>query len=545
MSNNAGRPSRRHLVAASALALSLLAGCATQHPTAVVAERVPQANEGLVTLRLVNASTVQLRDFIVRSLDNGQELPLTVEQFGQTQSSTFVGHLPAGRWQPKTLTGTRDGLVLVTAPIERFVAPFEVQAGRVTDMRTLVFVSLEETSTARESGKNGATTWKTAFRLSTEPTPVPVQPLLQARWPALAAKLLAQPPLAWAGSREATDERALQVARERAVAIANPQFVTPRLLMIGGPMGALDRWDLQERRLRRSQLPTVHGIQAYEVLADGRWLAGGEAGFLAVSESAGKSWTPIELLQPGDVVLLLHQHADGAVWMAVDRDHGVAVYRADPKALSNWQLVKELASDRIDEPPAIDRALLSLRPRTLADFAVASEDRLVVVTHPKLIHSMDFRTGQWERAETPRVFKQGLKITPDGFIAGTWGPDWVVTSTDYGKTWQRMKSWVNMSQPHFIDKSRGWTLVNDLGLLGPRQQHVNATQDGGQNWAQGVETNSRGIDTPWLAPFWTDPSGQLMFRIAYGSMLQISRDGGANWKFYWDEAPKPGLQASR
>ena len=56
MSNNAGRPSRRHLVAASALALSLLAGCATQHPTAVVAERVPQANEGLVTLRLVIGS---------------------------------------------------------------------------------------------------------------------------------------------------------------------------------------------------------------------------------------------------------------------------------------------------------------------------------------------------------------------------------------------------------------------------------------------------------------------------------------------------------
>ncbi|MDO5691952.1 MAG: hypothetical protein Q4G70_05625 [Pseudomonadota bacterium] len=516
---------------APAMLAAALAGCATTHPTMVDATTEPDPNDGLVALRLVNTSgSIKLRELKVRSLTTGQEISLLAQQFGQTQTATFLGRLPAGRYQPTSLVGTENLMAEVTVPLDKAGDPFEVQARRVTDLRTLVFVPLIETDTRVDSKRPNWREWQTSFLISSHPTPVAVDALLKARLPKMAATMLAQPPLV--GTIGTADKAALHQAVRRTRAAVNSRFVNDHLSMSGGPLGVVEIYDIKAGRRERIHMDTAHAIQAFEVLADGRLLVGGESGFLALNDPKRQTITPIQLLSPGDIVLLLQQASDGRVYLVADRESKVAVYRADPRSLTDWTLVRELPTEHSNESPAFDTRMFVLRDWRLPNFAEASNERLVVHTPPKQLHSMDLRTGQWETTTTQRAFRHGFKITPDGFIAGMWGPGWIATSNDYGRTWNRMSTWINATQPHFIDKQRGWVQVHSVGLMGSDKQHMQISQDGGQTWTQGPFTTPEKVSGghTWLDPFWIDPTGKVMLRYSLGHYLETSTDGGAKWE---------------
>src|SRR5437867_4005742 len=149
-----------HSLAAPLLALAALAlsGCATP-PTAVSADTEFKPNEGLVAVRVVELGDVPIKRFSVVSEATGEVYPMRAIQFGQTSATTYVGRLPAGRYQPKEMWGTAIDrsraasvtvsggavsvgvpTVTVTVPLASLTGKFDVQARRVTDLGTVVFV---------------------------------------------------------------------------------------------------------------------------------------------------------------------------------------------------------------------------------------------------------------------------------------------------------------------------------------------------------------------------------------------------------------------
>ena len=184
----------RRGVLALAVALPMwLAACST--PTAVSSSSEFEAQEGLVVLRLVDVGNVPISRFTVVSEQTGEEHPLRAIRFGQTVNTTYVGRLPAGRYQPKNLTGsTHQGTMIhsTTVPLAELTGSFDVEASRVTQLGTMVFVRLGN------AGFNADTlTTKVRFALPLDPTPVPVEPMLASRFPQLAKAAAGKPPLGW------------------------------------------------------------------------------------------------------------------------------------------------------------------------------------------------------------------------------------------------------------------------------------------------------------------------------------------------------------
>ncbi|MDO5691954.1 MAG: hypothetical protein Q4G70_05635 [Pseudomonadota bacterium] len=515
---------------AAGVLVAALAACA--HPTALNVDTEPEPNDGLVTLRLVNASAMRVHSFMVRSLDTDEKLPLRAESFGQTQTLTFIGRLPAGRYQPISFMGAGAGVKAgeaLTVPLDKATPPFEVQARRVTDLRTLVFVPLMETERSVEPSRaNISSESRFSFGLSGDRTPVAVEALLKARLPKMAATMLAQPPLV--GSMGAPDAAVRREAVQRTPATANPRFVNDHLSMAGGPLGVVQIYNAKTDRLEQVHMNTAHAIEAVELLADGRLLAGGEAGFLALNDPKRGTVTPIQLLSPSDMVLALRQAPDGRLYLVVDRDSGVAVYRAEPRSPTDWTLLRELPAERPDKSPVPDRA------QKLRAAAAASNERLVIFAYPKQLHSMDWRTGQWETAASPRSMGRGFKVTPDGLVYGLGiadntltTPDRVITTTDYGRTWNQLPPQGFASQHHFISRQKGWMVALPPEFSLSMDRYLHTSQDGGQTWVKGPLVKGLPFDAGG-DPLWADPAGKVLLRYTSWGMLRASTDGGVNWK---------------
>lgn len=492
-----------HSLAAPLLALAALAlsGCATP-PTAVSADTEFKPNEGLVAVRVVELGDVPIKRFSVVSEATGEVYPMRAIRFGQTSATTYVGRLPAGRYQPKEMWGTAFDrsraanvsvsggavsvsvpTVTVTVPLASLTGKFDVQARRVTDLGTVVFVPTSAPGSRSADGERNF-----SFALPLLPIAVPTEALVQARFPALAKAIEGRSALSWvSGTVPQPPRQVLDAARQRVVALTKPTFAADGAMLTGGAMGVIDRYGRDGLSARRVWVDTPHAIEAVVVLHDGRWLAGGEEGFLALSTDQGASWQPLPRLSPEDVVIHLSQAADKRVFMVVDRDREAVVYQALPKASSTieWKELRRLPSDR--EQGAMTQEFGEAK-KFLRDHVAVTDNRLVVYTRPGTLHSFDFRSGAWESNEAPfRSFHHGLKATPDGLVIGMVAQHWVYTTLDYGRSWTRMESFVHMTEPHFIDRQRGIMLAAELSMMMPGPYKIRTTQDGGKTWTTGAQ----------------------------------------------------------
>jgi photosystem II stability/assembly factor-like uncharacterized protein len=507
---------------AALLIVALLSGCAT--PTAVSTETEFQPNEGLVALRVIDLGQVPIRRFTVVSESTGQVYPLRAVRFGQTSTMTYVGRLPAGRYQPKSLLGFKQvGLEARTrtVPLDELTGKFDVEARRVTDLGTMALIEGDGKSYEyRAVGRDRY--WKSEFALPLDPTPIPTEQLLAARFPQLAKAVGGKSALGWvAGTAPQHSAGSVSDARSRVRAVTQPRFVDGSTLLAGGSLGVVQQ-HAAAARPRSVNADTVHAIETALVLKDGRWLAGGEEGFLALSRNAGATWHRLAGLGPDEVVLHLMQTPDGRLLMVTDRDREAVVYQSAPDPIQ-WTVIRRIPSDR--EQGALTTEF-GEAARFLPDFAAASRDRLVVHTRPGSLSSFDLRTGQWETHETPRSFPGGIKVTPDGYVIGIWNPAWIYGSLDYGKTWTRLEAWANMTQPHFIDHRRGVTVAAEVSLTGISPYKMRFTEDGGKTWKTGAEV---GRFWDWLQPLWTDLTGATLFTISDGA-IRTSNDQGKTWR---------------
>lgn len=523
----------RRIVLALALALSTaLIACSV--PTAVSSDSEFQAQEGLVVLRLVDVGTVPISRFTVVSEQTGEEFPLRAIRFGQTVNTTYVGRLPAGRYQPKNLTGsTQQGTLIhsATVPLAELTGKFDVEASRVTQLGTMVFVRLGSADFNAET-----MTTKVRFALPLDPTPVPVEPMLASRFPQLAKAAAGKPPLGWVkGTVPTQPPRLIDVARAMVRVQSQPAYADASTVVAGGSLGVVVKTRPGEKPVRHAA-PTVHAITSVLALQDGRWLAGGEEGYLALSSNEGGQWQALPALPPDEVVLHLTQRPDGRLLMVTDSDRAAVVYESADHPIA-WKEIHRIDSEREQHAlvKPIDEAA-----HYLPDHATSSKDRLVVFTQPRTLSTLDYRSNRWVSHATPRPFPAGIKVTPDGYVIGM-GPQLSLHgSDDMGKTWKRLESWIQMTEPHFYDRKRGVMLAVDTEILagGRGQYKIRITEDGGATWKTGDAANGwYGVIGPppsnpfgrLLKPLWTDPGGRLLHTMESSGRISTSRDGGRTW----------------
>ena len=529
-----------HSLAAPLLALAALAlsGCATA-PTAVSADTEFKPNEGLVAVRLVELGDVPIKRFSVVSEATGEVYPMRAIQFGQTSATTYVGRLPAGRYQPKEMWGTAIDrsrapsvsvsggavnvgvpTVTVTVPLASLTGKFDVQARRITDLGTIVFVPTSAPGSSADRER------KFSFALPLLPIAVPTEALVQARFPALAKAIEGRSALSWvSGTVPQPPQQVLDAARARVVALTKPTFVADGAMLTGGAMGVIDSYGRDGLSARRVWVDTPHAIEAVVVLHDGRWLAGGEEGFLALSTDQGASWQPLPRLSAEDVVIHLSQAVDKRIFMVVDRDREAVVYQALFTASSTieWKELRRLPSER---EQGVMTQEFGESKKFLRDHVAVTDNRLIVYTRPGTLHSFDFLSGAWESNKAPfRTFHSGLKATPDGLVIGMVAQHWVYTSLDYGRSWTRMESFVHMTEPHFIDRQRGVMFAAELSMMLPGPYKLRTTQDGGKTWDSGAQV---GGAHELMQPLWTDPSGKALYRMRL-KRIELSKDQGQSW----------------
>lgn len=530
--------SSRRLWAGATLALAMLAsGCATHESTTVSRESSLAAGEGVVVARLVNLDGLPIYRFLVRGEGHPQTYELKGVRFGQTSTLTFVGRLPKGRYRPVELQGGGQvgaAVQHVTIPLADRTGSFDVEPGRVTDLGTLAYDSHGEEVVKQREGLDRLLARRAAstksFTLALDPTQVPSQPLLAARFPSYAAAASGRPALGWQpGSLPRQSEGRFRQLAVGAEASSPPAFIGADHTLAGGDLGLVIE--------RRGKLPavrhwagTVHRIDAVLALRDGRWLAGGEEGFTARSDDAGSTWQRLAGPGPGEAVVHLGEASDGRLFMVTMADTGSTVYVSNPGPIV-WRVLRQIDVGREAKSSTggfmAQGAGTGGLPGRSHDRAAQSDDRLVVYTMPSTLTTLDLRSGVWETQKTPHEFPAGMKVTRDGYVVGVAGFSLLSSSVDYGKTWSRLDGHVHMSMPEFLDRRRGYMIAADATLTGISDFKLRRTEDGGKTWTATSTARSSGS---WVAqaPLWIGPEGKTFYSLQ-GGIVMTSTDQTRTW----------------
>ena len=505
------------LLALFAVAL-LSVGCAT--PTAVSRETTVQPNEGVAVMRVVNISGMKVWRIEVIAEASQEKFSFVGTQFGQTDSTTFVGRLPAGRYQPHKLFGS-EGLSHIEAPLEKLTGKFDVEASRITDLATMIY--LPETRSlplaARELNTSGRGSFR--FSLPLDPTPVPTEQLLALRFPAIAAVMKGRSSLGWVdGTVPRQTTPLLDSVSKHAAMTGTPVFLGEGRSVAAGQLGTVvDRGATPYSWTHRTT-GVVHQLEAITRLKDGRWMVGGEEGYLAMADTLQGRWNRLPGLSADEVVVSLLQGPDDSVYMVTMNDAGSTVYQSTPDTI-NWRVIRRIEGER--------SKMNFQTPMRLRNSAAISRERLVVSTLPDTISSMDFRTGKWENYETPRPLVAGIKVTADGYLTGTLNGQFRYGSEDHGKTWRRQEMWLIASLSDFSERNKGMMISATRGMTIGKYL-VRKTEDGGKTWSVIHEVEN---ERDWIdMPFWIDPidkSGKNLYALRFGRIYN-STDMGATWK---------------
>lgn len=510
MRSNVTATALRRLLLLGALAPALaLQGCATQPIAAQVSrESALQPGEGVVALRVVNLGPMQVTRIKVKADGGEQVYEMLGVHYGQTSTATFVGHLPAGRYQPFEMVAVGN-FVQRSSPLAKLTGRFDVEAARVTDLGTLIHASppiVDAPSTTARS-------WTSPFLLAVDPTRVPSEKLLRARFPALAAAVAGRSSLGWVrGTVPIPSDEAMQAIRSAADESSPPAMRGPGNVVTGGRLGVVVERGPSGPATRR-HTGSVHQIESVLVLQDGRLLVGGEEGYVAISDPNGQRWKEVTGLAPDEVVIHLSQPSDQVLYMVTMHESGTTVYSAPVESLA-WKPVRTLASARNLE----HSFLAGARQR---DVAVSTRERLVVHTMPDTVSTLDFRTGRWESSKTPRTFAYGMQATPDGYVLGKNAPAYVYGTLDYGKTWSRLGGWVISTNPVFTNRDRGLIISAGMGIS--PSYRLRRTADGGKTWSEGTPAG-----TPVADPLWLDADGKTLYTLGAGRFY-TSNDDGRSW----------------
>jgi hypothetical protein len=487
--------------AVSAAAAGLLAACAT---TQISKDTELGAGDGVVTLRLVKMDSRVLDQFIVQNLDTQQEYKVLPQPALGGKSLRFMGVLPAGRYQARSLYGETAEELATLKVVHKLGVPldaehnrFEVLPAGLTNLGSLVFVPLADKR----------------FIAPRESTPVAAREWLRYANPVLEGKLRATQEKGW-----------LQPASPREAALLNQQlaYAESHALPIGLPVPDAKGtyWALGQLGTVfelasgvRYRVGTVQQLTALARLADDRLLVAGEEGYVAISTADRRTWRQ----QPSPaskaaVALLAAQAPDGTVYLVSRTPQEVVVHAADPNAATwNWREVRRLPHDAQGRPP----------------LAVSAGERIVVYTaSPDILSSLDLRSGRWEaHAAQGRVHT--LRGWPHGLVHAVSSPHEVSSVTaDFGRTWQALDQFGISTLPEFSSGTQGYVAAVPFGTA--RTAVLFKTGDAGKTWTQ-VGSAPPGANGLGGALVYDRVAQRVGYQAGSGKMVW-SQDEGKSWQ---------------
>lgn len=303
---------------------------------------------GVVAIRLVGNGYLP-KQLTLKSLSSGQSIQLPVVRQAVFSSTVFGGSVAEGRYTVEKLlvAGASAGVpVEPDSPKSTFEGDleglvggeFEVTASRVTNLGTLIYFPIGDPVKTHVPFQRVPR--QTNFNFVVDSTRAPTDTII--RTEPLKAKSNSVPSdeLNWSaapGVATGTDvgKMLIEEAAKRFPVLwgANVGPVSDTFFA-GGRMGQVITVDASGLR-KRLQTGTVHEIHAVHELDDGRWLAGGEEGYLTYSNDRGQTWNRVNPIEPHGLVMHITHSKRGKIYVTSQLDDGVVVHSTD-KHLQRW-----------------------------------------------------------------------------------------------------------------------------------------------------------------------------------------------------------------
>lgn len=491
---------------------------------------------GVVAIRLVGNGYLP-KQLTLKSLSSGQSIQLPVVRQAVFSSTVFGGSVAEGRYTLEKLlvAGASAGVPVEPDPSRSIFegdlegpvgGEFEVTASRVTNLGTLIYLPVGDPVKTQSFFK--PVPRQTGFSFVVDPTRAPTNTIA---FMEPQRESVPTDELSWSAAPGVTAGTVVGKALIEEAAKRFPVLwgatvgAVSDTFFAGGRMGQVITVDASGLR-KRLQTGSVHEIHAVHELDDGRWLAGGEEGYLTFSDDRGQTWSRVKSIEPHGLVMHITHSKRGKVYVASQLDDGVVVHSTD-KHLQRWVEVFRTpitpASRYSNTNPP--EALFSLR-----DSVSSTAQRLVIYARDAKLHSMDFESETWQSEESGANHK-GISTSVDGLVIGSIFVGVKRGTLDYGKTWYKLESFTWAGQPLFSDRLNGAMVGSPLKFTYPhRDWTLYNTSDGGVSWSAVQTVDLEGVMWSYGALRWMNKAMNIV-AIIYPpqGMLMISRDGGRTW----------------
>ena len=502
------------------LALASLTHCAG-NPTALTHDAALAPGEGVVLLRVVGNASEPWSQLELAPDTGGTPQTVFAADFAENSSGVFVGKLPAGRYRPvqmKAALQTGNLVTTLEVPLEARLGRFAVEAGRVTNLGTVVY---------QEYGAMVKMHIKNAVVRS--PAPAPSAALLHSQFPAVAAAVEGKPELGWDDPVRAPSPQLVQVLRDgrgQVRGLNGASLAQGGAVWAGARLGALLVRESVRAPWRRIDTGALHEIMAVAPLPQDRILAGGEEGLVVLSQDRGRSWTRLSVVAPERIVVFVGGTASGAVVLVAQGADDLQVWMAsDPR--SAWRQIGQIATARdrregvVPGTPSGDDVV---RWRTLQhpDFVALTDARLVIYSDERKLSTFDFASQRWDSVETPFVAHHTLAM-PDGHLfamppvgASMFG------SSDWGHSWQKLDYFTFASAPAFASDTTGYLAARPYGTT--EIWRMMKTTDGAKTWNEQSELAFMPRKVI------VDPASHALLALSVQGETFLSGDDGKSWQ---------------
>jgi hypothetical protein len=427
----------------------------------------------------------------------------------------YAGSLPPGRYRIHDLDGDDckhcDDSPWV--PKTGDLPEFTIEAGHVRYLGNILATMIDPVPPSKKS--------TVLWSYTDAPDAALGQRLLTGLYPELAKAATSELLLGWEPNADGAIASAAARDRIRRASsgLSEPATFGADGFLFGAQSGVIKRWNRAEG-MRLIDTGSPYQIRAVLRSADGKLLAGGEAGTLLYSADDGRHWSDASSGLPFGVVLQLAALGNDEVVLSLQHGSNAALYRGKFgdnhwTQLGDWPLEFKIWTGV---------------PGALPQLQVQGHQVALTLPSKKGVF-LDLDSGETHAIALPGSVAN-FTFSPDGVMRCTCFHSIAANpweSHDLGRTWgdSPLDRW--MLLPVFHDAQHGFTFQG--AFMSKSKIGVMITDDGGKTWSQ--HTPPGGIGA-WRAAYSADGSVMLLSGYTYLDGLPIeqmywSNDESATW----------------